>query len=383
MTYPIEKFKDIETPFYYYDSDILRHTLRTISEEISKHIGFHVHYAIKANANPDVLNIIKEYNLGADCVSGGEIERSINSGFPAKKVVYAGVGKADWEIELALDYDIFCFNVESLEELAIINEIAEKKEKIAKVCFRINPNVVAHTHTSITTGLAENKFGIALQDIHKAIKVAKALKNIEFIGLHFHIGSQILDMDDFIALCNRINEIQDDLEVKGIKLKIINVGGGLGIDYNNPSENLIPNFKLYFDTYAKYLQLREGQEVHFELGRSVTGQMGSLITKVLYIKHSSTKKFAILDAGMTDLVRPALYQAHHEIINLSSTEVKETYDVVGPICESSDIFAKDILLPKLHRGDYVALQSAGAYGEIMASQYNCRKLPIGYLSDKL
>lgn len=383
MTYPIEKFKDIETPFYYYDSDILRHTLRTISEEISKHIGFHVHYAIKANANPDVLNIIKEYNLGADCVSGGEIERSINSGFPAKKVVYAGVGKADWEIELALDYDIFCFNVESLEELAIINEIAEKKEKIAKVCFRINPNVVAHTHTSITTGLAENKFGIALQDIHKAIKVAKALKNIEFIGLHFHIGSQILDMEDFIALCNRINEIQDDLEVKGIKLKIINVGGGLGIDYNNPSENLIPNFKLYFDTYAKYLQLREGQEVHFELGRSVTGQMGSLITKVLYIKHSSAKKFAILDAGMTDLVRPALYQAHHEIINLSSTEVKETYDVVGPICESSDIFAKDILLPKLHRGDYVALQSAGAYGEIMASQYNCRKLPIGYLSDKL
>ncbi|MDU2114188.1 MAG: diaminopimelate decarboxylase [Prevotella bivia] len=383
MTYPIEKFKDIETPFYYYDSDILRHTLRTISEEISKHIGFHVHYAIKANANPDVLNIIKEYNLGADCVSGGEIERSINSGFPAKKVVYAGVGKADWEIELALDHDIFCFNVESLEELAIINEIAEKKEKIAKVCFRINPNVVAHTHTSITTGLAENKFGIALQDIHKAIKVAKALKNIEFIGLHFHIGSQILDMEDFIALCNRINEIQDDLEVKGIKLKIINVGGGLGIDYNNPSENLIPNFKLYFDTYAKYLQLREGQEVHFELGRSVTGQMGSLITKVLYIKHGSAKKFAILDAGMTDLVRPALYQAHHEIINLSSTEVKETYDVVGPICESSDIFAKDILLPKLHRGDYVALQSAGAYGEIMASQYNCRKLPIGYLSDKL
>ena len=351
MTYPIEKFKDIETPFYYYDSDILRHTLRTISEEISKHIGFHVHYAIKANANPDVLNIIKEYNLGADCVSGGEIERS--------------------------------FNVESLEELAIINEIAEKKAKIAKVCFRINPNVVAHTHASITTGLAENKFGIALQDIHKAIKVAKALKNIEFIGLHFHIGSQILDMDDFIALCNRINEIQDDLEVKGIKLKIINVGGGLGIDYNNPSENLIPNFKLYFDTYAKYLQLREGQEVHFELGRSVTGQMGSLITKVLYIKHGSAKKFAILDAGMTDLVRPALYQAHHEIINLSSTEVKETYDVVGPICESSDIFAKDILLPKLHRGDYVALQSAGAYGEIMASQYNCRKLPIGYLSDKL
>lgn len=383
MTYPIEKFKDIETPFYYYDSDILRHTLRTISEEISKHIGFHVHYAIKANANPDVLNIIKEYNLGADCVSGGEIERSINSGFPAKKVVYAGVGKADWEIELALDHDIFCFNVESLEELAIINEIAEKKEKIAKVCFRINPNVVAHTHASITTGLAENKFGIALQDIHKAINVAKALKNIEFIGLHFHIGSQILDMDDFIALCNRINEIQDDLEVKGIKLKIINVGGGLGIDYNNPSENLIPNFKLYFDTYAKYLQLREGQEVHFELGRSVTGQMGSLITKVLYIKHGSAKKFAILDAGMTDLVRPALYQAHHEIINLSSTEVKETYDVVGPICESSDIFAKDILLPKLHRGDYVALQSAGAYGEIMASQYNCRKLPIGYLSDKL
>ena len=380
-TFPIDKFQEKQTPFYYYDTAILRQTLKTINEEAGKHEGFEVHYAVKANANPKVLNIICQAGLGADCVSGGEIQAAINAGFPASKIVYAGVGKSDWEINLGLEKGILCFNVESIPELEVINELAEKMGKTAQVCFRINPNVGAHTHANITTGLAENKFGIAMEDMENVIEEAAQMKSIKFLGLHFHIGSQILDMGDFEALCNRINELQDQLEHHHIVVKNINVGGGLGIDYNHPNRMPIPDFKAYFDTYAKFLKLREGQKLHFELGRSVVGQMGSLITKTLYVKQGTAKQFVIVDAGMTDLIRPALYQAYHKIENLSSNEPEETYDVVGPICESSDVFAKAIDLNKTHRGDLIALRSAGAYGEIMASQYNCRQLPKGYITE--
>ena len=382
-TFPIDKFQEIQTPFYYYDTAVLRKTLKTINEEAGKHENFEVHYAVKANANPKVLNIICQAGLGADCVSGGEIQAAINAGFPASKIVYAGVGKSDWEINLGLEKGIFCFNVESNPELEVINEFAEKQGKVAQVCFRINPNVGAHTHANITTGLAENKFGIAMEDMENVIEEAAQMKNIKFLGLHFHIGSQILDMGDFEALCNRINELQDQLESHHIIVKNINVGGGLGIDYNHPNRVPIPDFKAYFDTYAKFLKLREGQKLHFELGRAVVGQMGSLITKVLYVKQGTAKQFAIVDAGMTDLIRPALYQAYHKIENISSNEPEETYDVVGPICESSDVFAKAIDINKTHRGDLIALRSAGAYGEIMASQYNCRQLPKGYITEDL
>ena len=382
-TFPIDKFQEIQTPFYYYDTAVLRKTLQTINEEAGKHENFEVHYAVKANANPKVLNIICQAGLGADCVSGGEIQAAINAGFPASKIVYAGVGKSDWEINLGLEKGIFCFNVESIPELEVINELAEKQGKVAQVCFRINPNVGAHTHANITTGLAENKFGIAMEDMENVIDEAAQMKNIKFLGLHFHIGSQILDMGDFEALCNRINELQDQLESHHIVVKNINVGGGLGIDYNHPNRVPIPDFKAYFDTYAKFLKLREGQKLHFELGRAVVGQMGSLITKVLYVKQGTAKQFAIVDAGMTDLIRPALYQAYHKIENISSNEPEETYDVVGPICESSDVFAKAIDINKTHRGDLIALRSAGAYGEIMASQYNCRQLPKGYITEDL
>lgn len=380
-TFPIDKFQEIQTPFYYYDTNVLRQTLKTINEEAGKHEGFEVHYAVKANANPKVLNIICQAGLGADCVSGGEIQAAIKAGFPASKIVYAGVGKSDWEINLGLEKGIFCFNVESIPELEIINELAEKQNKIAQVCFRINPDVGAHTHANITTGLAENKFGIAMRDMEAVIEEAAKMKNIQFLGLHFHIGSQILDMGDFEALCNRINELQNQLEAHHIVVKNINVGGGLGIDYNHPNRQPIPNFKDYFDTYAKKLKLRDGQKLHFELGRAVVGQMGSLITKTLYIKQGTGKQFAIVDAGMTDLIRPALYQAYHKIENISSDEPVETYDVVGPICESSDVFGKAVDINKAHRGDLIALRSAGAYGEIMASQYNCRQLPKGYITE--
>ena len=384
IAFDVEKLAGIRTPFYYYDTNILRQTLSAINTETQKYDNYFVHYAVKANANLKVLQIINEAGLGIDCVSGGEIEQVLKAGFPANKIVFAGVGKSDWEIELGLDKDIFCFNVESIPELEVINEIAARKGKVATICFRINPNVGAHTHANITTGLAENKFGIAMEDMERVIELAQGMKNVLFKGLHFHIGSQILEMDDFVALANRINELQDQLEAKGIRIDIINVGGGLGIDYVQPQEHPIPNFAEYFATYHKYLKLREGQTVHFELGRAVVGQCGALVTKVNYVKEGSFKKFVIVDAGFTDLIRPALYDAHHKIINLTATTNEvETYDVVGPICESSDVFDKGIELTRTKRGDLVALLSAGAYGEIMASGYNCRALPVGYTSEEL
>ena len=381
--FPIEKLERIETPFYYYDTELLRQTLRAIHAEADKHEGFCVHYAVKANANPKILRIIRDAGLGADCVSGGEIEASLKAGFPASKIVFAGVGKSDWEINIGLDNDIFCFNVESIPELEVINELAARKGKVARVAFRLNPNVGAHTHANITTGLAENKFGIAMRDMMSVIEEAAGMKNVKVVGLHFHIGSQILDMGDFEALCNRVNELQNELERHRIIMEHINVGGGLGVDYQHPNRLPIPDFKAYFDTYAKKLKLRPGHTLHFELGRAVVAQCGSLITRTLYIKQGATKQFAIVDAGFTDLIRPALYQAYHKIENITSEEPAQTYDVVGPICESTDVFAKQIDLNQCHRGDLLAIRSAGAYGEIMASQYNCRRLPQGYMSDDI
>ena len=382
-TFPVNKFRELETPFYYYDVNVLRETLSCINKEAGKYNNFCVHYAVKANANHKVLTIIRESGLGADCVSGGEIRAAIKAGFPTNKIVYAGVGKTDWEINLGLDYDIFCFNVESVPELEIINELASAKGKTARVAFRINPNVGAHTHANITTGLAENKFGISMEDMDKVIDMAGTLPHVKFVGLHFHFRSQILDMGDFVALCNRVNELQEKLYARQIIVEHINVGGGLGIDYAHPNRQAIPNFTEYFATYHKHLKLRPQQTLHFELGRAVVGQCGSLISKVIYVKQGANKQFAILDAGMTDLIRPALYQAYHKIENITSEEPMETYDVVGPICESSDVFGKAIDLNKAHRGDLFALRSAGAYGEIMASAYNCRALPKGYTSEEL
>ena len=382
-TFPVNKFRELETPFYYYDVNVLRETLSCINKEAGKYNNFCVHYAVKANANHKILTIIRENGLGADCVSGGEIRAAVKAGFPTNKIVYAGVGKTDWEINLGLDYDIFCFNVESVPELEIINELAAAKGKVARVAFRINPNVGAHTHANITTGLAENKFGISMEDMDRVIDMAETLPNVKFVGLHFHIGSQIVDMGDFVALCNRVNELQEKLYARQIIVEHINVGGGLGIDYSHPNRQPIPNFAEYFSTYHKHLKLRPQQTLHFELGRAVVGQCGSLISKVIYVKQGTNKQFAILDAGMTDLIRPALYQAYHKIENITSDEAIETYDVVGPICESSDVFGKAIDLNKVHRGDLFALRSAGAYGEIMASAYNCPTLPQAYTSEEL
>ena len=377
------RFEELHTPFYYYDTGLLAETLAAIKNETDKHDNWHLHYAVKACSTPKILKQISKEGFGADCVSGGEIRTCIENGFPANEIVFAGVGKADWEIELALEAGIQYFNVESIPELEVIAEIAQRMGKVADVSFRINPDVGAHTHANITTGLAENKFGIAMEDMIQVIRIAEQMQSVHFVGLHFHIGSQILEMDDFEALCYRINELQDQLEAEGVKVKNINVGGGLGVDYENPDEHLVPDFKAYFETYAKLLKLRSGQHLHFELGRAVVAQCGSLITRCLYVKQAKERQFAIVDAGMTELIRPALYGAFHHIQNISSLEPVQTYYVVGPICESSDIFAKDCQLPATKRGDLIAIRSAGAYGETMASQYNCRELPKAYTTEDI
>ena len=381
-TFPIDKLKALPTPFYYYDVKLLQDTLDMVKNEAGKY-GYHVHYAVKANANPRILSVIAENGLGADCVSGGEVQAALNAGFPAGKVVFAGVGKADWEINLGLDNDIFCFNVESAVELDIIDELAAAKNKVASVALRINPEVDAHTHAKITTGMKENKFGINLSQLGQVLDNLAKLKHVKLIGIHCHIGSQITDMSAFRNLVIRVNEIQEELEARGIQIENLNFSGGLGIDYYHPNHLPIPAFDNYFAVFNKLLKVRPGQQVHFEPGRSVVAQCGTLISKVLYVKVGETKQFAILDAGFTELIRPAMYDAYHRIENISSDEAVELYDVVGPICESSDVFGKDVELNKAHRGDLIALRSAGAYGEVMASQYNCRQLPKAYYSDTI
>ena len=393
MRIDIKKLYEKETPYYLYDLELLEETLKSIKEETKDHPEYHVHYAIKANANPLLLNVIREYGLGIDCVSGGEITASIQAGFPSESIVFAGVGKTDKEIDTALDSNIFSFNIESLEELDIVNERAKNKNKIAKVCLRINPDVDAHTHENITTGLAENKFGLPKDNVIKWISYANSLDNCKLIGLHFHIGSQLLDMAPYKMLCEEINILQSQLDSQGIHLRVINVGGGLGIDYEDPNKHPIPDFRSYFSIFTDNLELRKNQELHFELGRSVVGQCGTLITKALYVKQGIAKKHVIVDAGMTELIRPALYDAFHKVENISKTKnislkdpieeyrTKDVYDVVGPICESSDIFVKDYRMAESQRGDLIAIRSCGAYGETMSSTYNLRPLAKSYTID--
>ncbi|HLV14365.1 MAG TPA: diaminopimelate decarboxylase [Xanthomarina sp.] len=371
----IERFKNTSTPFYYYDLKLLQYTLNVVIKESSKY-NYNIHYALKANSNIKILNTIKTYGLGADCVSGNEVTRAIETGFKPEKIVFAGVGKSDEEINIGLDNNIFCFNCESIPELIVIDELAQAKNKIADIALRINPNVAASTHHYISTGLEENKFGINRWELENVMQILKTLKNIRLIGLHFHIGSQITELSNFKGLCLRINEIQQWFYQHQIVVDHINVGGGLGINYENPEQELVPNFKSYFKLFHDFLELRPGQELHFELGRSIVGQCGTLISKALYVKEGVNTKFIIIDAGLTELIRPALYQAFHKIENLTSViKIKERYDVVGPICESSDCFGKALLLPTTTRGDIIAIKSCGAYGEVMASQYNLRRLP--------
>ncbi|MDR1983892.1 MAG: diaminopimelate decarboxylase [Prevotellaceae bacterium] len=377
-----QKFKKIQTPFYFYDIELLKKTAQTAIAEANKY-GYKIHYALKANSNHKILKILNNIGFGADCVSANEIIRAVECGFNPKHIAYAGVGKTDREINAALDFEIFTFNCESLPEIENINKLAAAKGKTADIAIRINPNVDAHTHEYITTGLEENKFGISEWQFAEVVEKIKSLTNINLISLHFHIGSQITDMKVFEALCGRVKEIQEIFESFGIKFPHLNVGGGLGIDYQNPDTNPIVDFKSYFEIFNKNLNLYNYQKLHFELGRAIVAQCGSLITQVVYVKHGRQKSFVIVDGGMSDLIRPALYHAYHKIENLTSAKDKKSYDIVGPICESSDCFAKDEMINEAQRGDILAIRSAGAYGEVMASQYNLRELPKAYYSDEI
>lgn len=384
--FPLAHFAGRETPFYYYDLDLLRLTLDEI-RRCAPEDNFCVHYAIKACGTPEVLRVIAEAGLGADCVSGGEVLAALEAGVPADKIAFAGVAKTDREIRLGLEKNIACFNVESIPELEIIQQIAAEMGKTAHIALRINPNVDAHTHKKITTGLDENKFGIALSEMNEAVDQLLAMPNLCFEGLHFHIGSQIIDFFAFRDLAIKVNEIVDSFEQRGIIIRHINVGGGLGVNYEHPNYFPIPDFEGYFRVFRKALRLRADQTLHFELGRAIVAQCGSLITRVLYIKQGATKQFVMVDAGMTDLIRPAMYDAFHRIENLSAEAARESqqvrYDVVGPICESSDVFVEGWQMPHSRRGDILAIRTAGAYGEIMASQYNMRRLPGHMTSDDL
>ncbi len=368
----IRYFNTLETPFYFYDTQLLQKTLEQIKKANTK--SYHIHYALKANAHPTLLEIIKNANFGADCVSGNEVKRAAECGFESKHIVFAGVGKSDKEINFALDNSIFCFNVESLQELEILNQLAGNKNQIATVALRINPNVDAHTHKYITTGLEENKFGINPYEFDTVLALLKNLKHIHFAGLHFHIGSQIQDLNVFKNLCVKVNEINKWFIQKGYLLEHINLGGGLGINYKEPDRAAVVNFEGYFSVFNQFLELQPQQQVHFELGRAIIAQCGNLISRVLYIKNGINTNFAILDAGMTELMRPALYQAYHKIENISNSDfsIQKKYDVVGPICESSDCFGKAVELPETKRGDLIAIRSAGAYGEVMSNRYNLR-----------
>lgn len=362
-------FAKLKTPFYFYDTALLKETLDVLNKTKG---GYHVHYAMKANTNDTLLKIIKEAGLGADCVSGNEVKKAVEIGFTKDKIVFAGVGKSDEEINYGLEQDIFCFNCESIPELEVMNDLAKAKNKTANIALRINPNVDAHTHHYITTGLEENKFGINVHELPEVLEVLKKCPNLHLIGLHFHIGSSINDLTPFKNLCTRVNEIQHWFNTRGITLQHINVGGGLGINYKNPDGAPVCNFEAFFGVFRRFLGAQPNQEIHFELGRAVVGQCGSLVSRVLYVKKGTNTNFAILDAGMTELIRPALYQAYHKIENLTSSLPQLKYDVVGPICESSDCFGKAVDMAETHRGDLIALRSTGAYGEVMSSQYNLR-----------
>lgn len=368
------KIKRLPTPFYYYDLDLLGMTLEQAMLAAGKR-KFHVHYALKANFNERLLQQIQAKGFGADCVSGNEVLKAIEKGFKPEQITFAGVGKSDDEIRLAIQHKIFAFNVESIQELEVINTIAESEDAVANISLRINPNVDAQTHKYITTGLDDNKFGVPGSDLESAYTILKSCTNINFVGLHFHIGSQITDLNVFKNLCIKVNEWKNWFEQRGMPIRVLNVGGGLGVDYQNPDENPIVDFEAYFEVFDSFLERNDQQEIHFELGRALVAQCGSLISKTLYVKSGAKRNFLILDAGMTELMRPALYQAYHKIERVeecSSSAETKSYDVVGPICESSDCFGKDVNLPVTVRGDLIAIRSAGAYGEVMASSYNLR-----------
>ncbi len=378
-----DKLHGYETPFYLYDMGLLRQTLESVVYE-SKKYGYHVHYAIKANYDDRVLAVIKEYGLGIDCASGNELRKAIEAGFDPKGIVYAGVGKKDKELEYAIDTKILAINCESIQELEVIDEISKRKGVVTDVALRINPDIDPKTNACIDTGQADSKFGISYEEVMENAELIKSFKNVSINGIHIHIGSQIRELHVFENMCNKANVIVENLVALGFEFSFVDVGGGLGINYDVPENEPIPNFASLFSIVNNHLAVGN-REVHFEFGRSIVAQCGELITQVLFNKTTATgRRLVIVDASMTELIRPALYGSYHNIENVSSnSDQRSKYTIVGTACESTDVFQENLTLRPTNRGDLITLKSAGAYGMSMASRYNLHSLPGAVYSDEV
>ncbi|MFI3264557.1 MAG: diaminopimelate decarboxylase [Rikenellaceae bacterium] len=378
-----DKLQQFETPFYLYDMGLLRQTLESVVYE-SKRYGYKVHYAIKANYDDRILAAIKEYGLGIDCASGNELRKAIEMGFDPKGIVYAGVGKRDKEIKYAIDQQILAINCESIEELTVVDEISRSKGVVTNVALRINPDIDPKTNHCIDTGQADSKFGISYEEVMENAAMIQELKGLNIIGIHLHIGSQIRELHVFENMCNKVNVIVENLVKLGFSFDFIDVGGGLGVNYDVPENEPIPNFASLFSIVNNYLKVGD-RDVHFEFGRSIVAECGELITKILFNKTTATgRRLLIVDGSMTELVRPAMYGSYHNIENVTSQEsTTKKYTVVGTACESTDVFDENISLKVSKRGDLLTIKSAGAYGMSMASRYNLHDLPGAVYSDQI
>ena len=378
-----DKLAKYETPFYLYDIGLLNQTLESLMSIASKY-GYKIHYAIKANYDARLLQIIRKYGVGIDCASGNEARCAIEAGFDPKSIVYAGVGKRDKEIRYAIEQNILAINCESIEEINLVDELAAQMGKVVNIALRVNPDIDPKTNHCIDTGQADSKFGISYEEILSSVEHIRSLKHIDVIGMHIHIGSQIRELHVFENMCNKVNVIVDNLTKLGFEIEFVDVGGGLGINYDMPENEPIPNFASVFAIIKQHLKVGN-REVHFEFGRSIIGQCGELITKVLYNKTTATgRRLVIVDGSMTELIRPALYGSYHNIENITSeAEQRLKYTIVGTACESTDVFDENVSLPLTKRGDLLTIKSAGAYGMSMASRYNQHDLPAAVYSDEL
>lgn len=361
----------LATPFYCYSSATLERHYRVFTEAMQKDAL--VAFSVKANGNLAVLKTLAKLGAGADVVSGGELKRALAAGIAAEKIVFSGVGKTKAEMALALKAGIYQFNVESEVELLALDEVAGALGLKAPVAFRVNPNVDAKTHAKISTGHAETKFGIPWSQVHAAYAVAAKLKNIDIVGVDVHIGSQITELAPFEAAFRRVVELVGTLRAAGHTISRIDLGGGLGVPYRN--DNLPPPDPAAYGALAARITKDTGARLIMEPGRLIAANAGILVASVIYVKEGENKKFLILDAAMNDFIRPAFYDAWHEIVAVKEPKPDNAwarYDIVGPVCETSDIFAADRPLPVLKPDDKVAILSAGAYGAVMSSAYNAR-----------
>ena len=357
------------TPLYVYSRATLERHWHAFNNAFSEHPHL-VCFAVKSNPNIAILNVMAKLGSGFDIVSQGELERVLAAGGDAGKVVFSGVAKSHQEIARALEVNIRCFNVESEAELLRINQIAGEMSKIAPISLRVNPDVDAHTHPYISTGLKENKFGVSVEQAREVYKVAATLPNIEIVGMDCHIGSQLTELQPFLDAVDRLIVLMEQLNQDGIYLKHLDLGGGLGVTYTDETP---PHPTEYAKALWEKLSAFSELEIIVEPGRAITANAGILVTKVEYLKSNESRNFAIVDAGMNDMIRPALYQAYMNILEIDRTLVREEkiYDVVGPICETSDFLGKQRKLA-IAEGDYLAQRSAGAYGASMSSNYNSR-----------